>query len=59
MHNTGSIDSAATVIFLAASERYAAKHSTFFVSWTHVEFCSGSAIDVFSIARELKPIQAR
>ena len=27
MHNTGSIDSIATVIFLAASERYACSHS--------------------------------
>jgi len=29
MHNTGSIDSIATVIFLAADKRYAALHSTF------------------------------
>ena len=29
MHNTGSIDSIATVIFLAAEKRFAAKHSTF------------------------------
>lgn len=29
MHNTGSIDSIATVIFLAASERYACSHSRF------------------------------
>lgn len=29
MHNTGSIDSVATVIFLAGERRYAAKHSSF------------------------------
>ena len=29
MHNMGSIDSIATVIFLAGEERYAASHSTF------------------------------
>jgi len=29
MHNTGSIDSIATVIFLAANERYACSHSRF------------------------------
>lgn len=29
MHNVGTVDSVATVIFLAASERYAAPHSTF------------------------------
>jgi len=29
MHNTGSIDSIATVIFLAAEERYACSHSRF------------------------------
>jgi ATP-dependent Clp protease, protease subunit len=29
MHNTGSIDSIATVIFMAGTKRYASKHSTF------------------------------
>lgn len=29
MHNTGSIDSVATVVFLAGERRYAAKHSSF------------------------------
>jgi len=29
MHNTGAIDSIATVVFLAGEERYAAKHSSF------------------------------
>jgi ATP-dependent Clp protease, protease subunit len=29
MHNTGSIDSVATVVFLAGDRRYAAKHSSF------------------------------
>ncbi len=29
MHNTGSVDSIATVIFLAAEERYACSHSRF------------------------------
>jgi len=31
MHNTGSIDSIATVVFLAGNKRYAARHSAFLV----------------------------
>ena len=31
MHNTGSIDSIATIVFLAGEERYAVKHSAFLI----------------------------
>jgi len=40
MHNTGSIDSIATVVFLAATKRYAAKHSTFLfhgINWSFTQ----------------------
>lgn len=40
MHNTGSIDSIATVIFHAADERYAAPHASFLfhgVTWTFAQ----------------------
>src|SRR5713226_2736050 len=43
MHNTGSIDSIATVIFLAASKRYAARHSTFLfhgINWNFPQAAS-------------------
>jgi ATP-dependent Clp protease protease subunit len=37
MHNVGSVDSIATVIFLAGTQRYACEHSRFLfhgISWT-------------------------
>jgi ATP-dependent protease ClpP protease subunit len=44
MHNIGSVDSVANVVFLAGSKRYAAKHSTFLfhgINWT---FQQGAAL---------------
>ena len=43
MHNTGSIDSIANVIFLAAEKRFAATHSTFLfhgISWNFAQAMS-------------------
>jgi len=44
MHNTGSIDSIANVVFLAASKRYAAKHSSFLFHGITWSFQQGAAL---------------
>jgi ATP-dependent protease ClpP protease subunit len=44
MHNTGSIDSIANVVFLAASKRYAAKHSSFLFHGIIWNFAQGAAL---------------
>jgi len=51
MHNNGSIDSIATVIFLAASRRYAAKHSSFLFHGINWNFAAGAAV-TFSQLKE-------
>ena len=38
MHNTGSVDSIGTVIFLAGAKRYAAVHSTFLFHGVQLNF---------------------
>jgi ATP-dependent Clp protease protease subunit len=45
MHNTGSIDSIATVIFLAGTKRYAAKHSTFLFHGIATQFEAKTTVD--------------
>jgi len=45
MHNTGSIDSIAAVIFLAGEERYAAPHSTFLYHGVKITINQGTNID--------------
>src|SRR6266516_1008548 len=44
MHNTGSIDSIANVVFLAADERYANPHSTFLLHGIHWNFAQGAQL---------------
>ncbi len=44
MHNTGSIDSIANVIFLAADERYANTHSTFLFHGINWNFAQGASL---------------
>lgn len=44
MHNTGSIDSIANVIFLAADERYANPHATFLFHGIHWGFGQGAQL---------------
>ena len=44
MHNTGSIDSIANVVFLAADERYANPHSTFLLHGLHWGFAQGARL---------------
>lgn len=45
MHNTGSIDSIATVIFMAGSKRYAARHSTFLFHGIATQFEAKTSVD--------------
>src|SRR6185437_1136583 len=45
MHNTGSIDSIATVIFMAGKKRYAAKHSTFLFHGIATQFGANASLD--------------
>jgi ATP-dependent Clp protease, protease subunit len=53
MHNTGSIDSIATVIFLAASKRYAAKHSTFLFHGINWNFQQGASLTFAQLSEHL------
>jgi ATP-dependent protease ClpP protease subunit len=57
MHNTGSIDSIANVVFLAASKRYAAKHSSFLfhgINWT---FAAGSSLTFSQLKENLSSFE--
>jgi ATP-dependent Clp protease protease subunit len=45
MHNIGSIDSIATVIFMAGDKRYAAKHSTFLFHGITMGFNQPTSLD--------------
>jgi len=49
MHNTGTIDSIATVIFLAGNERYAASHSSFLFHGVSMNFNQGMALNLSQI----------
>jgi len=53
MHNTGSIDSIATVIFLAASKRYAAKHSTFLFHGVNWQFPKDTSLTFSQLQENL------
>src|SRR5271167_405496 len=46
MHNNGSMDSIANVIFLAASKRYAARHSSFLFHGINWNFGAGGVTNV-------------
>lgn len=52
MHNVGTIDSIATVIFLAGEERYAAKHSSFLFHGIMMNLSQGASLE----KRKLKEI---
>jgi ATP-dependent protease ClpP protease subunit len=53
MHNVGSIDSIANVIFLAASKRYAAKHSSFLFHGISWNFGAGASLTFFQLQENL------
>lgn len=53
MHNVGSIDSIANVIFLAAAKRYAAKHSSFLFHGISWNFAQGASLTFFQMTENL------
>jgi ATP-dependent protease ClpP protease subunit len=57
MHNTGSIDSIANVVFLAASRRYAAKHSSFLFHGINWNFAAGSSLTFFQLKENLSSFE--
>jgi ATP-dependent protease ClpP protease subunit len=57
MHNNGSIDSIANVIFLAASKRYAAKHSSFLFHGINWNFAAGSSLTFFQLKENLSSFE--
>lgn len=57
MHNCGSTDSIANVVFLAASKRYAAKHSSFLfhgITWT---FGAGASLSFSQLKENLSSFE--
>jgi ATP-dependent protease ClpP protease subunit len=57
MHNNGSIDSIANVIFLAASKRYAAKHSSFLFHGINWNFTAGTSLTFFQLKENLSSFE--
>lgn len=57
MHNTGSIDSIATVIFLAGQKRYAATHSTFLFHGVQCNFGQGSSLNAAQLQERTSNLQ--
>lgn len=53
MHNTGSVDSIANVVFLAAAKRYAAKHSAFLFHGISWNFPQGAALSFTQLQENL------
>lgn len=51
MHNTGSIDSIATAVFLSGDERYACPHSTFLFHGVNMNVAQGASLSL-SVLRE-------
>jgi ATP-dependent Clp protease protease subunit len=57
MHNTGAIDSVATVIFLAGDRRYAAKHSSFLFHGIHTQFQRDSTMQPSGLRERLSRLE--
>jgi ATP-dependent Clp protease protease subunit len=57
MHNTGSIDSIATVIFMSAEQRYAALHSTFLFHGVMAQFPPNSALSHSGLHERLSHVK--
>jgi ATP-dependent Clp protease, protease subunit len=53
MHNNGSIDSIANVIFLAGSKRYAARHSSFLFHGINWNFPQGASLTFNQLTESL------
>lgn len=57
MHNNGSIDSIANVIFLASSRRYAARHSSFLFHGINWNFAAGASLTFFQLKESLSSFE--
>jgi len=57
MHNNGSIDSIANVIFLAASKRYAARHSSFLFHGINWNFAAGASLTFSQLKENLSSFE--
>ena len=57
MHNTGSVDSIGTVIFLAGSRRYAAVHSTFLFHGVQLNFQGGGQLNHVQLLERLSMLK--
>jgi len=57
MHNNGSIDSIANVVFLAASKRYAAKHSSFLFHGINWNFATGASLTYSQLKENLSSFE--
>lgn len=57
MHNVGSVDSVANVIFLAASKRYAAKHSSFLFHGISWNFAAGASLSFSQLKENLSSFE--
>jgi ATP-dependent Clp protease protease subunit len=58
MHNIGTVDSVATVIFLAGSERLANPNSTFLFHGVATSFPAQTALNVYQLKERLSSIEA-
>jgi ATP-dependent Clp protease protease subunit len=57
MHNTGSVDSIATVIFLAGEERYAVPHSTFLFHGIHYTFSQPGSLTINQLKEKVSSLE--
>ena len=58
MHNTGSIDSIANVVFLAADERFANPNATFLLHGINWNFSQGSSLSLTALQETLSRFKA-
>ncbi len=58
MHNIGTVDSIATVIFLAGTKRYAAQHSTFLYHGVQFNVGAPTAITYSKLKEHLSAVEA-
>lgn len=57
MHNIGSVDSIATIIFLAASERYANPNASFLFHGVVTNFPAQSSLTMFQLKERLSGLE--
>ncbi len=57
MHNTGSVDSIGTVIFLAGAKRYAAVHSSFLFHGVQLNFAAGGQLSHPQLVERLSMVK--